>query len=85
MPSNHCSNWEYHDWLKNKNRSTIEAGMFWCEFNNGENYFIGPLNALNNPNYKMFRKQELDYYKLQKIADKKGVRQIDISYIPKKK
>jgi len=29
MPSNHCSNWEYHEWLKNKNTSTIEGGMFW--------------------------------------------------------
>ena len=48
--------------------------------------YVKPNNInLNNPNYKMFRKQELDYYKLQKIADKKGVRQIDISYIPKKK
>ena len=41
MPSNHCSNWEYHDWLKNKNKSTIEAGIFWCEANIEENYFIG--------------------------------------------
>lgn len=41
MPSNHCSNWEYHEWLKNKNTSTIEGGLFWCEINDKENYYIG--------------------------------------------
>jgi hypothetical protein len=47
MPSNHCSNWEYHDWLReqakqNAEKLTIEAKIFWTDFNDGkELYYIG--------------------------------------------
>ena len=46
-PSNHCSNWEYHEWFRNKikrenDKTTIEAKIFWTDFNNGnELYYIG--------------------------------------------
>lgn len=48
MPSNHCSNWEYHDWLKEKGKKkSIEATLFYCiNTNDEEDYFIG-LSTVN--------------------------------------
>ena len=48
MPNNHCSNWEYHNWLKEKGKKkSIEATLFYCIKNNdSEDYFIG-LSTVN--------------------------------------
>ena len=56
MPSNHCSNWEYHEWLKKdfeerKNKFSHEATLFWCDINDGkELYYIGisKMNGVGN-------------------------------------
>jgi hypothetical protein len=44
MPSNHCSNWDYHEWLREefKRKKKVEATMFYCiRYEGKDDYFIG--------------------------------------------
>ena len=50
MPSNHCSNWEYHEWLKEKNKGK-KAELEPCVLCGANTYWPKAMDVKHRSHY----------------------------------